>query len=597
MKWETYLEVEGFKDEIVDGLERKARDLVAGQAQAAQRIADAQQAAATTIRDSQQQTAQKIASAQYETAQQIMAAEAETARTLNEGFGSLIASQDQLQTVMEQGLAAVAYGVEDVAGGIEALRADFDWAMGALLWKFELQQDTLQNILTTLQAPLDTEAKELRKRAEFAYEQGWYEEALRDFLASEEKNYQDFAIHQAIGNIYLYHTRPAELPKARAYYENAGKYASPRSAYHAALGYLHAGFVCYLQGDDAAAIAHARRAVDLDPEMLEAHYNLAKFAAAAGQVKVAFPALETAIQKERTYAVKAWVDADFANIKTTLARFMEALYSDAKHNAQREWRSLKEKIDGYELAPEDQQLLQSDWITEIESFMDADTYFGYRSAYNVIWGCKMMLGTLNLPERDRLRGEATRMLSQLQSEMEACVLPRSEKEEMNDELQVIISSLSRPVTYAKAKAVRDKVIKCEEAFQTQCALERNRLRHQITENIEYLRDLHRDHKRLIEDIFTETFRRHIKTELAYLESLAASEHYADIQKAYEKSGKYIEMLGRAREERRRRLREERESFKQQREIWRSSNCCEICGARLGLFARLLRRTRCKVHRW
>ena len=125
--------------------------------------------------------------------------------------------------------------------------------MGTVLWKLELQHATLRNILATLQAPLDTQAKELRSRAEDAYANGWYDEALTDLLESEQKNYQDFAVHQAIGNIYLYYRQPADLDKAREYYLKAAKYAAPRSVPHAA-------FVCYLQKDDRAAIENARRA-------------------------------------------------------------------------------------------------------------------------------------------------------------------------------------------------------------------------------------------------------------------------------------------------------------------------------------------------
>lgn len=171
-----------------------------------------------------------------------------------------------MEYILKNGFSTLAHGIEQVADGIGALHADFAWAMGALLWKLELQQETLQDILTTLQSPLSTEARELQKRAEFAYQQGWYNEALDDFLASEERNYQDFAIHQAIANIYLYHKRPPCLEKAREYYLKAGKYAAPYSRYHAALGYLYAAFVCYLQQDDPAAIENARQAIKLQPD-------------------------------------------------------------------------------------------------------------------------------------------------------------------------------------------------------------------------------------------------------------------------------------------------------------------------------------------
>ena len=84
--------------------------------------------------------------------------------------------------------------------------------MGDAIWKLEAQSSMLASILPPLQSPLDTQAKELRHRAEDAYWNGWYVEALADFLESEKRNYQDFTVHRSIGNIYLYHL--IDLPKA-----------------------------------------------------------------------------------------------------------------------------------------------------------------------------------------------------------------------------------------------------------------------------------------------------------------------------------------------------------------------------------------------
>ena len=251
MKWETYLEFEGFKDDIIHGLERQTSEAAVAQAKTTDVI--------------------NASSGKMISGRQEMNA------FLQGGFGKMIAGQREMNTVMQNGFAAVSYGLESVSNGIESLRVDFDWAMGAVLWKMELQHATLRNILTTLQAPLDTQAKELRSRAEDAYVNGWYDEALTDLLESEQKNYQDFAVHQTIGNVYLYHRQPADLDKARAYYLKAGKYATPRSASYAAQSFMHAAFVCYLQRDDKAAIEHARRATELAPQIVEAFFNHAKF--------------------------------------------------------------------------------------------------------------------------------------------------------------------------------------------------------------------------------------------------------------------------------------------------------------------------------
>jgi hypothetical protein len=95
------------------------------------------------------------------------------------------------------------YEISNVSAGVEALRADFHVLMGDVIWKLEMQTTVLADMLHALQAPLNTAAKELRQRAEYAYRNGRHEEALKDFSESEKTNYQDFSVHRSLGNIFL----------------------------------------------------------------------------------------------------------------------------------------------------------------------------------------------------------------------------------------------------------------------------------------------------------------------------------------------------------------------------------------------------------
>jgi WD40 repeat protein len=318
MKWEKYLELRGFKDDIVNGLEQQTKAMIS----------------------EQEKTAEQLAISQLNTV-------GTTIDTLSQGFGAIVTNQEEIIDTIAYGFGDISYGLDRVSKGIENLRSDFNWAMSALLWKLEMQQETLKSILSTLQAPLDTQAKELRKRAEYAYQQGWYDEALNDFVASEQKNYQDFAIHQAIGNIYLYHHKPANLEGAREYYLKAGKYAKPESSYHAALGYMHAGFVCYLMGNDKAAIEYAHKATQLHPRLVEAFYNHAKFAAAASLPDIAVPSLEIAIRSDWKYAIKARVDQDFLNIEKNITELMKGLLAETRSKTVDTLNHIDEKLSNY----------------------------------------------------------------------------------------------------------------------------------------------------------------------------------------------------------------------------------------------------------
>ena len=68
------------------------------------------------------------------------------------------------------------------------------------VWQLERNREELKNICRgLLSAPLDTQSKELRVRAEIAYQNGWFlPEALEDFLQAEQKNKYDFAVHISI---------------------------------------------------------------------------------------------------------------------------------------------------------------------------------------------------------------------------------------------------------------------------------------------------------------------------------------------------------------------------------------------------------------
>ena len=464
MKWEEYLEHKGFKDDIVNGLERRTRDVVRGQKQAARQVVAAQQQIVREVGAMQRQAAREVAVAQRQAAREIAAAQAKTTHTLAQGFGRLVASQQEMNTVMRKGFGAVSYRLDRMAQSIESLRADFDWAMGAVLWKLEMQHHTLRNILAILQAPLDTQAKELRRRAEDAYLNGWYDEALIDFLESEKKNYQDFAVHQAIGNIYLYQRRPADLDKARAYYLKAGKYATPRSAYHAALAYLHAGFVCYLQGGDTAAIEHARRATELYPQLIEAFYNHAKFAAAAGLGDIAIPSLERAIRADRDYAVKARADADFERIEAVVTELMERLRAEARQKAEAQWQALQKEISRYAIAPQERRQIERAQAG-FEAQMDRDTYFGYLGAPLWVAECRVAFNDLRLPERDKLQDEAARLLEHLRAEMADYIMPEAFQRQITDELVAAEQLLAGIPSYLHARTARDKADKCERLWK------------------------------------------------------------------------------------------------------------------------------------
>ncbi|MBN1139861.1 MAG: PD40 domain-containing protein [Anaerolineae bacterium] len=378
-------------------------------------------------------------------------------QALDTGFTQVVATQEEM-------IHALDYGLNQVAEGIDKLRASFDWAMAAVLWNMEIEKAELQAIMEAIQAPLDTRAKELKRRAEKAYRNGWYEEALAGFLESEALNYQDFAVHQALGNIYLCHQQPADLAKAREYYLKAAKYATPESSYYAALGYLHAGFVCYLQGDDEEAIEFSRRATELHADLIEAFYNHAKFAATASQGAVAIASLETAIRADPNYAAKACTDADFCKVEDQVTELMNQLRTEARLETETRWQPLQAEMNAYVPAPQDREMLET-MCSQIEASLASNTYLGYLAARRDIEECRIAFDDLHLPDRDRLLAEGKETAESIRSQMEDSVVPEALMDLLTAELGRGDELLKAAQSFAEAEAAWNQVKDCAKRWE------------------------------------------------------------------------------------------------------------------------------------
>ncbi|MFN2453372.1 MAG: hypothetical protein ABR577_04050 [Pyrinomonadaceae bacterium] len=257
--------------------------------------------------------------------------------------GEVVSGLNVLSSDISRGFGALSnsidFGFDRLANGIDQLNADFNLMMGDVIWKLEVQSDTLASILRTLQAPLDTQAKELRFRAEDAYQNGWYEEALNDFLESERKNYQDFAVHRSIGNIYLYHQ--IDLPKALEYFQKAAKYARPRDARQAAEAEYFAGVVCSIQHNFKDALAHMSQATALNPNFYDAFYMHAGFAAMLGDGTTATRSLETAIRGDARYHERAKTAQIFDKVRPQIQSLLDRLMQEIRGKAMEAKRSIE----------------------------------------------------------------------------------------------------------------------------------------------------------------------------------------------------------------------------------------------------------------
>jgi tetratricopeptide (TPR) repeat protein len=230
---------------------------------------------------------------------------------------AIIASQDRIR----EGIDNLGYGTEKVEQGIYGLQAAFEWGISEVVWQIEQNRQELRNILEVLSAPLDTQAKELRKRAEEAYANGWFEDALEDFFESEKKNRYDFSIHISIGMIYLFHKTNKE--KALEYFDKAIKYATPKSKYHTSLALLHKALIKRDFGLIEEAEACSGEAVELSPDFSEAIYQCAQYNALLNKPDKSILLLTKAINIDANYAVKVCNDESFDQLRPQINKILE----------------------------------------------------------------------------------------------------------------------------------------------------------------------------------------------------------------------------------------------------------------------------------
>jgi len=153
----------------------------------------------------------------------------------------VIASNEAIADLISDMNDTLVSGFSSLDAGLQELCFAIEDGLRELNYKLDLQSNTLQAIKEILERPLDTQAKELRKRAEFAYLNGWIDEAEADLLESVKKNYQYFIALHILGNINYYHRKNHQ--KALEYYQKAAKYAAPQSKLNACKALLSAAKV------------------------------------------------------------------------------------------------------------------------------------------------------------------------------------------------------------------------------------------------------------------------------------------------------------------------------------------------------------------
>lgn len=299
----------------------------------------------------------------------------------------IISSQERISEEIDN----VAYGLENVEEGIYGLKAAFEWGISEVVWQIEQNRHVLQGILQVLMAPLDTQAKELRKRAEDAYTNGWFEDALEDFLESEKKNKYDFIVHTSIGMIYLF--QKIDKEKALDYFDKAIKYAKPKSPYHASYALLYKALIKRDYGLLEEAEECTDEAVNLCPDFAEAIYQNALYNALLNRPAKSIPLLKKAIEMDVNYCEKICNERDFDKIRAYIEKLFVELRDGQKQKANTGYGTLAKKLRAFnDLVNEikNQESIEIDdfviqkYTRRVTALMQRNTFRDYRETNTLL---------------------------------------------------------------------------------------------------------------------------------------------------------------------------------------------------------------------
>jgi tetratricopeptide (TPR) repeat protein len=292
------------------------------------------------------------------------------------------------QVALESGLGALGPGIstapnnsdysiefafEQLAGGLDQLNADFNFLLGDVIWKLEMHEETLSNLLHEIRlAEFEREARAYRSRAEKAYFNGWYEEALADFLEAEKRNYPDFGVLRSIANICLYHL--INLTSSLDYFRKAAKYSRPSDARQSAEAHYFAGVVCAIQQQFREGLDHFGEAIALNPALFEAHYQRACLAAMLGEADDAVASLELAIKGDPRYYERAKADEVFDGVRPEVSALLDRLMQPVQAKLAEVGRDAS-RLKGYVIAtPEKRQTLSTMFQSVEQRLAAANTY-------------------------------------------------------------------------------------------------------------------------------------------------------------------------------------------------------------------------------
>lgn len=378
-------------------------------------------------------------------------------RTFGDAFDSISGALHYSTDQMEEALGSIDYtldGVKRAVGAVQAsinsLHASFNHSMGLLLASTQVNNRLLSDLLDrldaihhTLESPMMTRAREYYRIGCKNLGVGLLDKALEAFLESEKIYDADCFTQYQMGKLYLYgvdgddnvvnlEEAKRHLLLAARYYKaevqsdpSFKKFAAEALFFASAANYAMIGEPANLSNSDRRAtlleeaLQLTLEATGLDPELSQANYHSAKYAALIGDTATVNAQLEKAIFTDVDYALVVNDDHAFDAVRKPVEEVIAKCNTLAREKTDSRIGSVIGAVtDADSWFSDDSSLFFANFeetkeiVRIAQEHFASNTLFGYRDAWRLADIVNTRLEIILFKRRRELCASALHLLSE-----------------------------------------------------------------------------------------------------------------------------------------------------------------------------------------
>lgn len=278
------------------------------------------------------QTRQLIASNETLAKMEINSREIANERVLKRQTEIVGEMTERITNKLSEGFETLSFQMQEISNELSELQSTFHWGFSSLIAELGGMNDSIKELIKIAKTPAQTAAMEHFNTARDMFRQKIYPDVLEELdkaingvpgVSAGFK--QEWRVHQLKGIVKLgfidCNIDLVNLEEAEDSFLKAALYAQTDYPIDAATAYLSAGWAAYCQGKMNEAIGHSEKAISLNPNLVEAMFQIAKIMISQDQVNQSFEMLKRALKNDMFFALKAASDGDFQKHNHELNQF------------------------------------------------------------------------------------------------------------------------------------------------------------------------------------------------------------------------------------------------------------------------------------